>query len=330
VRPVMPSLLSALFLLLPCNSAFAQRMVVQKIKPALLVVDVQNAFLPSMAEVDQKGAPEGINMAISLFRSFKQPVIRIYHTDPVVGPKPDSKAFEFPDTIQVNPEDPKVIKTFGSAFKKTELDKLLKEKGVNTVFICGLSATGCVLATYRGAEDLDYNVFMIKGGLLSPKASQTEAIEEICDSVNWKALLVMLSGTLPDPDKVKPLCYKDAVGMVEECRQLRKAHPEDPDFTEDGLNNWAYRVMALGYKDAAIALFQLNAEFNPQSANCLDSLAEALEGSGHAVQALDAYRKAIELLDRFPERNKGYAPARQAALGRIRQLEEGKAVSASK
>jgi nicotinamidase-related amidase len=323
-------LLLALALLLPGTSAFAQRMVVQRIKPALLVVDVQNAFLPSMAEADQKAAPEGINMAISLFHRFNQPVIRVYHTDPNVGPKPDTKGFEFPDTIQVKSEDLKVIKTFGNAFKKTELDKLLKEKGVNTVFICGLSATGCVLATYHGAEDLDYNVFMIKGGLLSPKASQTETIEEICDSVNWKALLVMLAGTLPDPDKVKPLCYRDAASVVEECRQLRTAHPEDPDFTEGGLNDWAYRVLALGYREAAIGMFRLNAEYNPQSSNCLDSLAEALAGAGDGAKALEAYRKAIELLDRFPERNKGYAPARQATLEKIRQLENGQATPSSR
>ena len=312
-----------LVLVLPCVSGQAQRIVAGKIRPALLVVDVQNAFIPFMAEADQKSAPEAINGAIHLFRTFHQPVIRVYHADPGRGPAPGTKAFEFPESFQVKAEDPKVIKNFGNAFIKTDLDKLLKEKGINTVFVCGLSATGCGLATYRGAEDLGYTVFMIKSGLMSPKASQTEAIEDICDSVSWKGLVAILSGTLPDPDKLKPLGYGDAARVVEEVRRLRGAHPQDPDFTEAGLNDWAYRVLGLGFKEAAIGLFRLNGEFHPDSANCQDSLAEALESAGSPAKALEGYRRAVQLRDRFPEANKGYAPNRQATLDKIQRLEKG-------
>lgn len=39
--------------------------------------------------------------------------------------------------------------------KNTDLDKILKEKDVNTLFLVGLSGTGCVLATYFGGIDHD-------------------------------------------------------------------------------------------------------------------------------------------------------------------------------
>ncbi|MFH1143411.1 MAG: isochorismatase family protein [Candidatus Eisenbacteria bacterium] len=69
---------------------------------------------------------------------------------------------------------------------------LLREKGCNAVFLCGLSSTGCVLATYHGAQDLDYKVFMVKDALIGPDAAQTDMIEDICDSVGFTALQVML------------------------------------------------------------------------------------------------------------------------------------------
>lgn len=166
-------------------------------KSALLVIDLQNEFLPYMSEQDVKAAPQMINGAIWLFRQHSLPVIRVYHTDLKWGPAPDSEGFKFLSSIGVTDEDPMIVKNYPNGFKKTELDKLLREKGINTLFLCGLSSTGCVLATYHGAQDLDYKVFMVKGGLIGPDPAQTHTIEDICDSVGWTALEVMLDNARP-------------------------------------------------------------------------------------------------------------------------------------
>ena len=162
------------------------------VRPALLVIDVQNAFLPDMDEQDRKQGLDNINAYIAQFRRHDMPVIRIYHTDPQGGPKPGTEPFEFSKTIQVNETDPRVIKNYGNAFNKTNLDKLLKDKGVNTVFLCGLSATACVLATYHGAEDLDYNVFMLKDALLSDNAEHTKTVQQFCKTASFSALKLIL------------------------------------------------------------------------------------------------------------------------------------------
>ena len=174
------------------GAAETEKAAPKRMKPALVVMDIQNEFMQYMADEDKKFAPEVINAAIMRFRENGFPVIRVYHTDPKWGPKPDSPEFQFPETIMVKADDPKVIKNYGSAFKKTDLDKILKEKGCNTVFLCGLSAVACVLATYHGAMDLDYDVFMIKDGLLSHNAAYTNVIEDICDAVPYSAMKVML------------------------------------------------------------------------------------------------------------------------------------------
>jgi nicotinamidase-related amidase len=161
-------------------------------RPALLVVDVQNAYLPMMAKEGQDYAKRVINGAIGLFRDRGLPVIRVYNASPKWGPAEGTAEFEFPADIAVKPEDPKVVKNYGSAFKKTGLDALLKKMEVNTLFVTGLSATGCVLATYMGAEDLDYAVFLIRDSVMSPNAAHTAVMQEVMDAVPYGALKVML------------------------------------------------------------------------------------------------------------------------------------------
>ncbi len=175
------------------GQGFAQVGSDWKLKPALLVIDVQNEYLPLMADSDRKQAPRVINNVLRWFHGNGFPVIRVYHTNPKMGPKVDTPGFEFPADIEIKPEDPKVIKTFGSAFKKTELEKLLREKGVNTLFLCGLSATGCVLATWHGADDLGFKAFLLKDGLLSPNAAHTAMIQEICPTISLQALALLIN-----------------------------------------------------------------------------------------------------------------------------------------
>jgi len=180
-------------LLVPALTASAaEKPAPPRMKPALVVMDVQNAWLPFMDEQDKKIGMEHINWAINLFRDNGFPVIVVYHTDPENGPAPGTEAFEFPKTVAIRADDPRVVKNYGSAFKKTELDRMLKERGVNTVFLVGLSAVGCVLATYHGADDLDYKVFMVKHALISHDAALTKSVYDICANISPSALKLLL------------------------------------------------------------------------------------------------------------------------------------------
>jgi len=166
-----------------------------QMKPALIVIDIQNRYLPMMEQDEKDFALRIINGAIWLFRQHDLPVIRVYHSDPQFGPKPGEEDFEFPSSVIVNDQDPKVIKNFPSAFKKTELENILKEKDANTVFLCGLSAVGCVLATYYGAMERDFDVFMVKNGIMSHNSEYTGFVRDITDAVTWKTLTFMLEHT---------------------------------------------------------------------------------------------------------------------------------------
>ncbi|MBU8891951.1 MAG: cysteine hydrolase [Bacteroidales bacterium] len=189
------AILLVLSIILSINIINAQETKKKELKPALLVIDVQNAYIPWMDQSEKDVAFEYINAAIGLFEKFELPIIRVYHQDKEWGPAEDSEEFKFPSEINVKDDYPMVIKNYGNAFTKTDLDKLLREKEINTVFLCGLSATGCVLATHVGASDHDYKVFMIKSALLSPDAEQTDFIEEIMSTVSYGTLTFMLEYT---------------------------------------------------------------------------------------------------------------------------------------
>ena len=57
----------------------------EELKPVLLVIDVQNIWMPMMAEEHREAAPEKINELIALFREYEYPVIRVYHSDLTYG-----------------------------------------------------------------------------------------------------------------------------------------------------------------------------------------------------------------------------------------------------
>jgi len=184
--------LLALFLM--SSSIFGQQAEPEKnqVKPALLVIDIQNEYLKYISEDDKKWGMEIINGAIYMFRQHNLPIIRVYHTDPNWGPQPGTEPFEFPKSVIIKDDDPQVIKNFPSAFQKTELDKILKEKGCNAMYLCGLSSVGCVLATYFGGMERDYKVFMVKEGIMSNNSDYTRVIRDICETVSFETVMFML------------------------------------------------------------------------------------------------------------------------------------------
>jgi nicotinamidase-related amidase len=186
------SLAFLVLLAVPTVAATAAEKTPHRMKPALVVMDVQNAYLPYMDEKDTKVGLEQINYVIALFRDNGFPVIRVYHTDPGEGPAPGTEPFAFPKSVAVTDSDPMIVKNYANAFKKTELDKLLREKGVDTVFLVGLSAVGCVLSTYHGADDLDYRVFMVKHALISHDAALTKSVYDICSTISYGPLKLLL------------------------------------------------------------------------------------------------------------------------------------------
>lgn len=188
--------LAILFMIISGNSfSQDQKDLRTQIKPALLVIDIQNAFLNMIPEREKEMALSNINSYIELFRSYGCPIIRIYHLSKEYGVQPGTDQFEFPTSVLIKPDDAKVIKTYPDGFNKTELDKVIKEKGCNTLFLCGLSAVGCVLATWIGAQNNDYKAFLVKDAIMSHNSEYTNNVEDMFDAVGYDVVKLILDNS---------------------------------------------------------------------------------------------------------------------------------------
>ena len=159
-------------------------------KPALLIIDVQQAFFnisPATAQsLDQ--AIETINAAIALFREKGLPVICIQHMDEGNKLVPGQARFELPDKLNVFPSDLHIHKTYGNSFNKTPLESKLRELGVDTVIITGFCAEYCVLSAYRGAENCDLTPIILCESLASVVPENIKFVESISDIMSYGAL----------------------------------------------------------------------------------------------------------------------------------------------
>jgi len=167
----------------------------KKIKPALIVIDVQNRYMPIIPQRDKEIAFFFINMLLDLFRKNGLPVIRIYHTNEESGPLQGSDEFEYPSAIKIVRDDTQIIKTYSDAFNRTNLDDVLKKSGCNTLFLCGLSAVGCVMATRTGAFNHDYKPFLVKDAIMCHNTDYTRNIEMMFDAVSYDVVKLIVENS---------------------------------------------------------------------------------------------------------------------------------------
>jgi nicotinamidase-related amidase len=166
----------------------------KKMKPALLVIDVQNKFfsLNQACSDSLKSAIEYINAAIDLFREKNLPIVVIQHKSEEEGLKPGKPGFDVPKSVKLEPKDIRIVKTYGNSFTKTGLAEKLRELEVDTVIVTGFCAEYCVLSTYHGAQDFDFKPIMLKDSLASDNAEHIRFVEEISEIISYGALKTLL------------------------------------------------------------------------------------------------------------------------------------------
>jgi nicotinamidase-related amidase len=144
---------------------------------ALLVMDMQSAILGNIP--DPKGLLKNAVKAIAHARSKKIPVIYV-----VVGFRPgmpeisaNNKGFSaskerlasvsMEEWIKIHPDvapladEVVVTKRRISAFTGSDLEVVLRAKGIQHLVLTGISTSGVVLSTIREAADKDYRLTVI-------------------------------------------------------------------------------------------------------------------------------------------------------------------------
>ena len=163
-------------------------------KSALLVIDVQNEFfnLNQTCSDSLKAAIEYINAAIGLFRKKNLPIVVIQHKSEEEGLVPGYSGFDVPQSVKLEPQDMRIIKTYSNSFTRTGLAERLRDLGVDTVIVTGFCAEYCVLSTYKGAQDCDLTPIILRGSLASDNAEHIRFVEEITETISLGALKTLL------------------------------------------------------------------------------------------------------------------------------------------
>jgi nicotinamidase-related amidase len=162
-------------------------------KSALFIIDMQNRFFNDKTYADSlNSAVEYINAAMTFFREKKLPIFVVQHKDEQDNLVEGTPDFEVSKALKLEPQDMRVVKTYGNSFAKTGLAEKLKQLGVDTIILTGFCAEYCVLSTYRGAQDLDFTPIILRGSTASGNAEHIRFVEEITETISYGALRTLL------------------------------------------------------------------------------------------------------------------------------------------
>ena len=172
---------------------------------ALVVVDVQNDFLPGGNLEVQQGDEviPAFNQYIEAFQSKNLPIYATRDWHPQGhssfqekgGPWPvhcvqNSEGAEFPPdlhlpaTAVIISTATKIEKEAYSGFEGTDLDERVKSLDIGRLFIGGLATDYCVLNTVKGALKLGYKVFLLQDAIRAVNVNPGDgekAIKEMTD-----------------------------------------------------------------------------------------------------------------------------------------------------
>ena len=136
-------------------------------KPALLLVDIQNDYFPggNMELVNMEAAGANARKLLDRFRYQGLPTFHIQHTFPNRGPGfflPDTPGAEIHESVGLLPGETVIHKHHPNSFHKTDLRAQLQQKEIKTLVICGAMSHMCVEATTRAAADYGFKCTVVQ------------------------------------------------------------------------------------------------------------------------------------------------------------------------
>lgn len=131
---------------------------------ALLIIDVQQGFdSPRWGKRNNPKAETNMLAILSRWRHHKLPVIHVQHdsTSPESPLFPGSSGHAFKPDFLPHHGERVFSKTVNSAFIGTGLVDYLREQGIKSLVIVGLTTDHCVSTTTRMAGNLGFQVSLI-------------------------------------------------------------------------------------------------------------------------------------------------------------------------
>ena len=133
---------------------------------ALLLVDTQRMFIDREASGVGRNNPDAIKnigQLLNLFRKYDWPLFHIRHssTEPDSELRPERPGFQPVAELAEKHDEPVLIKHVNSAFIGTNLENILKSRGIKTILVTGITTNHCCETTARMGGNLGFDVRFI-------------------------------------------------------------------------------------------------------------------------------------------------------------------------
>lgn len=144
-------------------------------RACLLIIDMQRCFLDGGDQGERARAiVPSINSLVKLFRLHGRPVVFTRHCDPDPAAEKSllaewwgspiyegTKESQIVPALTPDPTDTIVVKPRYSAFYRTDLENVLRERGATDLVVTGTMTNMCCETTARDAFMRDFRVFFV-------------------------------------------------------------------------------------------------------------------------------------------------------------------------
>lgn len=163
-------------------------------KSALLVIDVQNDITKSKLYNNTSEFVERVNQSIKIAEKSGMEIIYIKNIySPVFAllsgaGKIGTEGVEFDNKLKVVNKNI-FIKSIGDGFSVSDFDNYLISKKVDTLYIVGADAAGCVVRTAQGGKNRNYDVKIIRDAVITmANERRMKKVEELYEKNGIKII----------------------------------------------------------------------------------------------------------------------------------------------
>ena len=131
-------------------------------KPALLLIDLQNDYFPggAMELVGSVAAVAQAQQLLHLFREKHLPILHIQHISTRPGATfflPDTAGVQIHEQVTPRAGEPLFQKKYPNSFRDTSLLNYTQEHQISQLVIAGMMTHMCIDTTTRAAADLGFS-----------------------------------------------------------------------------------------------------------------------------------------------------------------------------
>ena len=138
----------------------------KKNKPALLLIDIQKGLDQWEFYGGNRNNPQAEKNAANIldrWRALKLPVYHVRHSSQNTESPlhASSSGFDIKNEVLPIENEPIITKNVNSAFIGTDLEHQLREAGITTVVVVGLTTNHCISTSVRMSANLGFKTYLI-------------------------------------------------------------------------------------------------------------------------------------------------------------------------